>query len=135
MRRPPEHLRLHLSQPCHTWDECGRYKRSRDLSIGNYKASNLQLARKHEEISQFDVIDDELLSHLLTDSCIVWTLRSPLLGLAMSPHDFVLTARICLGIHLFLFTKISEMCPSLWHLVTCCHGPLRIKHHDKLYAK
>ncbi|XP_062520169.1 uncharacterized protein LOC134195179 [Corticium candelabrum] len=57
----------------------------------------------------------------------------------MSQHEFVIAIRIWLGIPLFPFPPPSLKCvcgqvldPFGNHLVSCGHGPLRIKCHDAL---
>ena len=62
----------------------------------------------------------------------------PTLGLAFSPHDFVIAVRLWLGVPLFLLLPLCT-CLSVIdqfgdHLLGCSHGPLRIQRHDALVS-
>ena len=64
---------------------------------------------------------------------------NPRLGLTMSPHEFVLAARIWLGVPILPFPPKSLKCvcgtildPYGDHFLSCGHGPLRTRRHDAL---
>ena len=62
----------------------------------------------------------------------------PTLGLAFSPHEFVIAVRLWLGVPLFpllpLCTCLSVIDQFGDHLLGCSHGPLRIQRHDALVS-
>ena len=62
----------------------------------------------------------------------------PTLGLAFSPHEFVIAVRLWLGVPLFpllpLCTYLSVIDQFGDHLLGCSHGPLRIQRHDALVS-
>jgi len=73
-----------------------------------------------------------------TSSGWLKALPQPSLGLAFSPHDFIIALRLWLGIPLF---PLSPLCTCLStidqfgdHLLGCSHGPLRIQRHDALVS-
>ena len=62
----------------------------------------------------------------------------PTLGLAFSPHEFVIAVRLWLGVPLFpllpLCTCLSVIDQFSDHLLGCSHGPLCIQCHDALVS-
>ena len=62
----------------------------------------------------------------------------PTLGLAFSPHEFVIAVHLWLGVPLFpllpLCTCLSVIDQFGDHLLGCSHGPLRIQRHDALVS-
>ena len=65
-------------------------------------------------------------------------LTIPALGLCLPPAEFIVAARVWLGIHSFpIDTHITCPCgaaidPIGVHLLSCGHGPYRIRRHDAL---
>ena len=60
------------------------------------------------------------------------------MGLAFSPHEFVIAVCLWLGVPLFpllpLCTCLSVIDQFGDHLLGCSHGPLRIQRHDALVS-
>ena len=65
-------------------------------------------------------------------------ISQPTLGLAFSPHEFVIAVRLWLGVPLFpllpLCTCLSVIDQFSDHLLGCSHGPLCIQRHDALVS-
>ena len=75
---------------------------------------------------------------LLTPLGWLKAIPQPTLGLAFSPHEFVITVLLWLGVPLFLLLPVCT-CLSVIdqfgdHLLGCSHGPLRIQRHDALVS-
>ena len=82
--------------------------------------------------------DKALLTPCAAPHAAAWlqAIPAPSLSLTMSRHEFVLAARLWLGIPVFS-SCIRCPCRQLIdpmgdHLLGCGHGPLRIRHHDAL---
>jgi len=73
-----------------------------------------------------------------TSSGWLKAIPQPSLGLAFSPHDFVIAILLWLGVPLF---PLLPLCACLSvidqfgdHLLGCSHGPLRIQRHNALVS-
>ena len=103
------------------------------------------------------VLDDSLFKQLVSSSTIrdqarlralshssgtssgwLKALPQPALGLAFSPHNFIIALRLWLGVPLFptspLCTCLSVIDQFGDHLLGCSHGPLRIQRHNALVS-
>ena len=71
-----------------------------------------------------------------TSSGWLKAIPQPSLGLAFSPHDFIIALRLWLGVPLFplltLCTCLSVIDQFGDHLLVCSHDPLRIQCHNAL---